>query len=142
MLTTKKAIKLLKEKIIAKRDAVWMNEKVVIGADREDYEITVDGFKLLNDKLVALLSNGEVISLKDPRFTENVLSSCISKAMQPLKPLTYWDLLSKLNQCSAEELSQNVTIIDYSDEVYGNVEFGVETEDDILDKGHIFLRLF
>lgn len=57
--------------------------------------------------------------------------------------MTYAELLLKLTELTPEQLRQDVTIFDPSnDEFYGNVELSINEYEDILDVGHPFLHIF
>jgi hypothetical protein len=54
--------------------------------------------------------------------------------------MTYRELLKLLAEMSEEILDQNVTVFDSeSKEYYPMVKYSVTKEDDVLDKGHLFL---
>ena len=58
-----------------------------------------------------------------------------------VREFTYRQLKAVLNTLTDEQLEANVTVKDIpGDEYYGVCGFGFEEEDDVLDKGHPFIR--
>jgi hypothetical protein len=56
--------------------------------------------------------------------------------------LTYAGLLERLKQATAEELNQTVTVfVPDTDEFYPVADVETTKEADILDEGHLFLKI-
>jgi sorbitol-specific phosphotransferase system component IIA len=77
------------------------------------------------------------------RLSKSQLKKIISEQgmEESLTYMSYKDLLGVLIKMSHEELQQTITLYDeVTDEYYPVTGIGMEEEDDVLDRGHLFLK--